>query len=192
MLSIDVHVKTVKNFPVAEHMRKFVRRMLNVRWNRFLVCSVCDKIVSSYARRAHAIIFKNQMKMQILTKNNRNFVKLSGSPSWRTKVKILREKKKFLLAHKKNLVPESQRKCSKIEAKIEGKESKIFSKIYQGHIMFWFRSKKFQIILCLSTFNTKRNKQIFPNRQKKIIFKIINDPSQSKTFVYKTLILKHK
>ncbi len=39
---------------------------------------------------------------------------------------------------------QSLRKCSNIEilAKIEGKEAKFFSKIYEGHIRIWFRSKK--------------------------------------------------
>jgi hypothetical protein len=31
MLSMDVHVKTVLILPLAEHMRKFVPRMLNVQ-----------------------------------------------------------------------------------------------------------------------------------------------------------------
>jgi hypothetical protein len=42
--------------------------------------------------------------MQILTINKRNFVKPSRNPSNRTKVKIL-EKKNFLIAHQKKLVP---------------------------------------------------------------------------------------
>jgi hypothetical protein len=58
-----VHVKTVNIFPLAEHTRKFVRRMLSVRLNRFLVCSVSDKIVSAYAQHAHAIIFENYSKI---------------------------------------------------------------------------------------------------------------------------------
>ncbi len=66
-----VHVKTVNIFPLAEHTRKLVLRMLSVRWNGFLVCSVWDKIVSAFAQHAHAIIFKNysksQIKMQIST-----------------------------------------------------------------------------------------------------------------------------
>ena len=39
---------------------------------------------------------------------------------------------------------QSPRKCSniKILAKIEGKEAKKISKIYEGHIRIWFRSKK--------------------------------------------------
>ncbi len=56
MLSINLHVKTVYILPLAEHARKVVPRMLSVRCNRFLVCSVCDKIVSAYAQHAHAII----------------------------------------------------------------------------------------------------------------------------------------
>jgi hypothetical protein len=64
---------------------------------------------------------KYQIKMQILTINNRNYQKLSN----RTKVKIL--KTKFL---------DSSSKCSNIEilAKTEEKEAKYFSKIYKGHI----------------------------------------------------------
>jgi hypothetical protein len=76
--------------------------------------------------------------MHILTINNRNFKKPSRNPSNRTKVKILRKKnfldsssKKFGSAH-----AQSPRKCSyiKILAKIEGKEAKKISKIYEGHI----------------------------------------------------------
>ncbi len=75
--------------------------------------------------------------MQILTINNRNFQKPSRKPSNRTKVKIL--KKKFLASSSKKFgsaYAQSPRKCSNIEilAKIEGKEAKIFSKIYEGHI----------------------------------------------------------
>jgi hypothetical protein len=55
--------KTVHIFPLADHMRKFVRRMLSVRWNRFLAYSVCDKIVSAYAQHVHAIIFENYSKI---------------------------------------------------------------------------------------------------------------------------------
>jgi hypothetical protein len=46
MLSLDVHVKTVLILPLAEHARKFVPGMLNVQWNWFLVCSVCNKSFS--------------------------------------------------------------------------------------------------------------------------------------------------
>ena len=61
--SMDLHVKTVQILPLAEHAWKFVPRMLSVRWNRFLVCSVWDKIVSTYAQHAHAIIFENYSKI---------------------------------------------------------------------------------------------------------------------------------
>ena len=75
--------------------------------------------------------------MLILTINNRNFQKPPRKPSNRTKVKILKKKifgylsKKFGSAY-----AQSPRKCSNIEilAKIEGKEAKFFSKIYEGHI----------------------------------------------------------
>ncbi len=63
MLSINLHVKTVHILPLAEHMWKFIPRMLSVRWNRFLVCSVCDKIVSAYAQHTHATILENYSKI---------------------------------------------------------------------------------------------------------------------------------
>ncbi len=61
--------------------------------------------------------------MQISPKKNQNFEKPSRSPSYRTKVKIL--KKKILDISKKNLgstYAQSPRKCLNIEilAKIEG------------------------------------------------------------------------
>jgi hypothetical protein len=75
--------------------------------------------------------------MQISPIKNQNFEKPSRNPSNRTKVKILGKKilgylsKKFGSAY-----AHSPRKCSNIEilAKIEGKEAKFFSKIYEGHI----------------------------------------------------------
>ncbi len=75
--------------------------------------------------------------MQIFTINNQNLQKPSRNPSNRTKVKILTKKfldsssKKFGSAH-----AQSPRKYSNIEvlAKIEGKEVKFCSKIYEGHI----------------------------------------------------------
>jgi hypothetical protein len=102
---------------------------------------VCDKIVSTFAQRALAIIFENYSKHPnlnaILTKDNRNFEQPSRSPSYRTKVKILKKNisessaKKFGFAY-----AQSARKCSNIEilAKVDGKESKFLSKIDQGHI----------------------------------------------------------
>jgi hypothetical protein len=51
MLSMDAqsaHVKTFHILPLAEHARNFISRIL-----------MCDKIVSTYAQQAHAIIFKN-------------------------------------------------------------------------------------------------------------------------------------
>jgi len=66
---------------------------------------VCDKIVSTDAQHAHAIIFKNyskyQIKTQILTKNKKKLEKRSMNPSNRTKVKIL-EKKICFIGHQKN------------------------------------------------------------------------------------------
>ncbi len=92
--------------------------MLSVRWNRFRVCSACDKIVSAYAQHTHAIIFEKYSKipnkMQVLTINNRNFQKPSRNPSNRNKQKIWRKKlldsssKKFgsaprMLSHRGNV-----------------------------------------------------------------------------------------
>ena len=75
--------------------------------------------------------------MQISPIKNPNFEKPSRNLSNRTKVKIL--KKNFLdISQKKfgSAYAQSPRKCSNIEilAKIEGKEAKFFSKIYEGHI----------------------------------------------------------
>jgi hypothetical protein len=75
--------------------------------------------------------------MQISPIKNQNFEKPSRNPSNRTKVKIL--KKKILdISQKKfgSAYAQPPRKCSNIEilAKIEGKEAKFFSKIYEGHI----------------------------------------------------------
>ncbi len=59
MLSMDCTCKNVHILPLAEHARKFVPCMLSMRWNRFRVCSACDKIISAYAQHTHAIIFEN-------------------------------------------------------------------------------------------------------------------------------------
>jgi hypothetical protein len=102
---------------------------------------VCDKIVSTYAQHTHAMISKitqkYEIKMQILTKNNQKFEKLSRNPSYRTKVKILGKTfydsspNKFGSAY-----AQSPRKCWNIEilAKIEGKESNFFSKKFTNFI----------------------------------------------------------
>ncbi len=60
ILSMDVHVKTVHILPLAEHARKFVPCVLSVRWNCFLVCSVCNKIVSTYAQYVHCACYNFQ------------------------------------------------------------------------------------------------------------------------------------
>ncbi len=62
-MSSDVHVKTVKISLHIEHTQKFVPHMLSMRWNRFHVCSACDKIVSAYAQHTNAIIFENDSKI---------------------------------------------------------------------------------------------------------------------------------
>ncbi len=83
--------------------------------------------------------------MQISPRKNQNSEKPYRNPSNRTKVKILG--KNFLdISQKKfgSAYAQSPQKCSNIEilAKIEEKEAKFFSKIYEGHIRIWFRSKK--------------------------------------------------
>ncbi len=75
--------------------------------------------------------------MQISPIKNPNFEKPSRNLSNRTKVKIL--KKNFWDISQKffgSAYAQSPRKCSNIEilAKIEGKEAKFFSKIYEGQI----------------------------------------------------------
>ncbi len=75
--------------------------------------------------------------MKISPIKNPNFEKPSRDLSNRTIVKILGKnfldisQKKFASAY-----AQSPRKCSHIEilAKIEGKDAKFFSKIYEGHI----------------------------------------------------------
>ncbi len=147
MLSMDVHVKTLHILPLAEHALKFVPRMLSLRWNRFLVCSVCDKIVSTYAQHTHAIIFEKllknryQIKMQILTLiieilKNRPGTHLIGL-KWKFWNKI------FFDSSQKNLVPRmlSHRenvRTSKFWQKSKEKKQNFFF-IDQGHIRFWFR-----------------------------------------------------
>jgi hypothetical protein len=75
--------------------------------------------------------------MQISPIKNQNVEKPSRNLSNWTKVKIL--KKKFLISLKKKIgsaYAQSPRKCSNIEilAKIKGKETNFFSKIYEGHM----------------------------------------------------------
>jgi hypothetical protein len=135
-------------------------RWLSLRGKSFLVCSACDEIGSAYAQHAiksfprmlsirmlqfSKMTQKSTIKMQISPIKNPNFEKSSRDLSNRTKVKIL--KKNFLdISQKKfcSAYAQSPRKCSNIEilAKIEGKEATFFSKIYEGHIRIWFRSKK--------------------------------------------------
>jgi hypothetical protein len=76
--------------------------------------------------------------MQNMTVNSRNFEKPSWNPSNRTKVKILKEKNFLDSSSKKfgSAYAPSPWKCWNIEilAKIEGKEAKFLSNIYEGHI----------------------------------------------------------
>jgi hypothetical protein len=64
MLSMDCTCKNVHILPLAEHARKFVPCMLSMQWNRFRVCSACNKIVSACAQHAHAITFENDSKIR--------------------------------------------------------------------------------------------------------------------------------
>ncbi len=88
---------------------------------------------------------KSLIKRQISPIKSQNFEKPSRSPSKSTKVKILKKKNfGYLLKKFGSAYAQSPRKYSNIEilAKIEGKEAKFFSKIYEGHMRIWLRSKK--------------------------------------------------
>ncbi len=89
-------------------------------------------------------------KMQISPIKNQNFEKPSRNLSNRTKVKIL--KKKFWISLKKIWFEHRN------SGENRWKRSEIFSKIYEGHVRIWFRSKKFKIISCLCTFNEMKRK----------------------------------
>ncbi len=83
------------------------------------------------------MIQQSLIKMQISPIKNQNFEKPSRNLSDRTKVKILKKKNILDISQKKfgSAYAQSRQKCSNIEvAKIEGKEAKYFSKIYEGHI----------------------------------------------------------
>ncbi len=71
--------------------------------------------------------------MQISPKKNQNFEKPSRNLSNRTKVDL---RKKFSQKKFGSAYAQSPRKCSNIEilAKIEGKEAKFFSQIFEGHL----------------------------------------------------------
>ncbi len=139
ILSMVLHVKTVQILLLAEHARKFIPRMLSVWWNRFLVCSVCYKIVSIYAQHAQGIILKNysksQIKMQISTTKNQNFEKPFTNPSNGTKVNFW--EKIFWISLQKNLVPHmlSHREnvqTSKFWRKSKEKQRNVFRKFTKG------------------------------------------------------------
>ena len=63
ILSMDCTCNNVHILQLAEHARKFVPSMLSMRENSILVCSACDKIVSTYAQHKYAIIFENYTKI---------------------------------------------------------------------------------------------------------------------------------
>jgi hypothetical protein len=122
-------------------------RWMSMRENSFLVCSVCDEIVSSYAQCAIKsfprmlsirmlyflkITQKYLIKMQILTINNRNFEKPSRSPSNGTKVKIL-EKNFFLIAHQKNLVPRMLSHRENVQHRNSGENRRKIIEIFFGN-----------------------------------------------------------
>ncbi len=135
--SMDLHVKTVQILPLAEHARKFVPHMLSVRWNSFLVCSVCDKIVSVYAQHAQAIIFENysksRIKMQISTLKNQNFEKPFRNPSNGTKVNFLRKKIfGYLSLVPRMLSHRGNARTSKFWRKSKEKKRNVFRKFTKG------------------------------------------------------------
>ncbi len=80
---------------------------------------------------------KSQIKIQISTIRIRNFENRLGS-HLKGKSEIFEEKNFQDISPTKfgSANAQSPRKCSnfKILAKIEGKEAKFFSKLYQGHI----------------------------------------------------------
>ncbi len=136
-------------------------RWLSMHGNLFLVWSACDEIDSAYAQ--HAIkyacynfrkwlknpLLKCKFRIKIKILNNRLGTYLIGPKRrfW-NKIYLDISQQKFgsTYAH----FAQSP-KCSNIEilAKIEGKEAKFFSKIYEGHMRIWFRSKKIQNYLML-------------------------------------------
>ncbi len=61
MLNMDCTCKNCSHFTAGWACAEI--RMLSVRWNRFCVCSACDKIVSKYAQHTHAIIFEKYSKI---------------------------------------------------------------------------------------------------------------------------------
>jgi hypothetical protein len=124
--------------------------MLSMRWNLFRVCSACVKIVSAYAQHTHATNFEKWLKkpwlkckfrlwkIQIL--KNRLGTYLTG-PKWR-----LWRKKIFGYLSKKILFGVCSVTTEMFDHRNSGenqrKRSKMFSKIYEGHIRIWFRLKK--------------------------------------------------
>jgi hypothetical protein len=139
----------------AQHAMKSVPSMLSMRWNRFRVCSACDKIISAYACYIFRKTQNSLIKMQILPIKNSNFEKPSRNLSNRNKVKIL--EKNFLDICQKNLVPRmlSHRgnvRTSKFWRKSKEKKRNYFRKFTKGIWGFDLGKKKFKIISCLCTF----------------------------------------
>jgi hypothetical protein len=134
MLSINLHVKTVHILPMAEHAR-----------NSFLVCSVCDEIVSSYAQCAiksfprmlsmRMLLFskitqKSQIKMQISTIRNQNFENRLGSHL--IGLSEFFGKKFFGISLQKILVPRLLSHRENVRTSKFWRKS--MAKLYQGHI----------------------------------------------------------
>ncbi len=69
-----------------------MRVWLNIRENSFGVDSVCDEIVSPYARPVNSITFvkdlKGLIKIQVSTRNNQNFENPPKKQSISTKMNI--------------------------------------------------------------------------------------------------------
>jgi hypothetical protein len=148
MLSIDCTCNNVHILPLAEHARKFIPSMLSMRWNRFRVCSACDKIVSTYAQHTHAIIFENDSKNPNYNANfaykkieilkNRLGTHLIG-PKWR-----FVRKNFFGYLSKKIWFRVCSVTAEMFDHRNSGenrrKRREILFEIYEGH-----RSKKFQL-----------------------------------------------
>ncbi len=82
MLSMYCTCKNCSHFTAGWVCAEIRSSYAQCAMKSFRVCSACDKIVPA----------KYQIKMQILTINNRNFQKPSRKPSNRTKVKISKKK----------------------------------------------------------------------------------------------------
>ncbi len=135
-MRLDVHVKTVKIWTLAEHARKFVQRRLSVRWDHLLVCSATMKslprMFSQCMQQFLKSTQKSLIKLLFLTINNRNFEKplshLSREPKWTFFKHTSQQKIGSAYA-------QSSQKCSKNEILVKN-----LKKITEIFFEFWPRS----------------------------------------------------